>query len=180
MIGDLDWKEKARELIRFAVGAAAVTAVLGAIFFQSRFAIGLDEQPKPCLGHTFYILDKSYAEKVPEVGQCYAFELWVRPLKTKGQGYVERKTFAKRLAAAPGDEVEITKEGKLIINGIMQRPSMPLLEKIKADPSKYAYKRTLDKDEYFFLGDTVTSYDSRYWGVVHQHQIRGKVLFGFL
>lgn len=164
----------------FIAKASIVCVLLALVFFQSRYFIGLDEQPNSCLGHTFYLVDKSYAQTVPKVGECYAFELWVRPITKKGTDFVQKKLFAKRLAAQPGDEVEITKEGKLMVNGIMQRPSMPLLAKIKADPSKYAYKRTLDKDEYFFLGDTVTSYDSRYWGTVHQHQIRGKVLFGFL
>ena len=172
-------KPKSRTLLGWFVRATVITLLLAAVFFQGRFSLGLDEQPNPCLGHHFYLVDKRPAESSPVVGQCYAFDLWVKPLKNNGLDYVEKRRFAKRLAAGPGDEVEITKEGKLLVNGICQRPSMPLLEKINAKPSDYAFKRTLGKDEYFFLGDTATSYDSRYWGTVKQKQIKGKIICGF-
>jgi conjugal transfer pilin signal peptidase TrbI len=73
----------------------------------------------------------------------------------------------------PGDDVEITGEGKLFINGELVKDSMPLLRFNKKSPAEYAFKKRLGKDEYFFVGDHHDSFDSRYWGTVKGFELSG-------
>ena len=64
--------------------------------------------------------------------------------------------FVKRLAALPGDTVEIA-EGCLYVNGELA-PDPPTLG---SDPRDYP-QRTLGRDEYFVIGDNrASSHDSR-------------------
>ncbi|MBR6186301.1 MAG: signal peptidase I [Clostridia bacterium] len=64
--------------------------------------------------------------------------------------------FVKRLAALPGDTVEIA-EGRLIVNGqVMEDP-----EKMASPPRDYPCRR-LAKNQYFVIGDhRASSHDSR-------------------
>ena len=87
-------------------------------------------------------------------------------------------TWAKRLAAAEGDTIEITKDGKFLVNGTVVRDSLPLAAKLGKGPEFFSRKQVLKKGELYFLGDTETSYDSRYWGPVKVTQLRGKVIGG--
>ena len=87
-------------------------------------------------------------------------------------------TWAKRLAAVEGDTIEITKDGKFLVNGKVHRDSLPLASKLGKEPEDFARREVLKKGELYFLGDTETSYDSRYWGPVKVTQLRGKVIGG--
>ena len=81
-----------------------------------------------------------------------------------------------RVIAIPGDTVEITPEGSLIVNGnyIMEDrisgPTYPYTEYVQ-------YPITLAKNEYFVLGDNRrTGVDSRYYGTVKEDEILGTLI----
>lgn len=89
-----------------------------------------------------------------------------------------KKDFVKRLAALPGEIVEI-KNGTIYIN------DQPLIEPLfsqryyynRGDFAKVGHKITVPKDSYFVLGDnSVSSQDSRYWGFVPAKNILGKAI----
>ncbi len=89
-----------------------------------------------------------------------------------------KKDFVKRLAALPGEIVEI-KNGTIYIN------DQPLIEPLfsqryyynRGDFAKVGRKITVPKDSYFVLGDnSVSSQDSRYWGFVPAKNILGKAI----
>ena len=86
---------------------------------------------------------------------------------------VTRKTlFVKRLAALPGDTVEIA-EGCLYVNGDLV-PDPPTLG---SSPRDYP-PRTLGRDEYFVIGDNrAASHDSRAGNVgpIVQSMLQGRV-----
>ena len=78
--------------------------------------------------------------------------------------------------AVPGDTVEITEEGNLIVNGNLivdekiSSPTYPALE-------KQSYPVTLGEKEYFVLGDNrLNSVDSRYFGIVKANEIKGTLI----
>lgn len=84
--------------------------------------------------------------------------------------------YVKRIAAAPGDRVAI-RDGVLYINDVPY--SDVELDKI-ADPGILENELTLEKDEYFVIGDNInSSEDSRSGniGPVNKSAIIGKVWF---
>lgn len=84
--------------------------------------------------------------------------------------------YVKRIAAEPGDRVAV-REGVLYINDVPY--SEVELDKI-ADPGILENELTLEKDEYFVIGDNINnSEDSRSGsiGPVNRNAIIGKVWF---
>ena len=82
----------------------------------------------------------------------------------------------KRIVAISGDEVLITNDG-VYINNRYYNNSKQLLQyhNINLLP-QFKRRFILKKNEFFLLGDTPTSYDSRYFGVIKQSQIYKKTL----
>lgn len=92
---------------------------------------------------------------------------------TKASG--KEGDFLLRLVAGPGDEVDLTKEGRLVINGATQ-----LEEEIFFKTDMYedgvTFPLKLKEDEYFALGDMRRgAVDSRYFGPVKKKDLKGKV-----
>jgi len=112
--------------------------------------------------------------------------------------------FVKRIVGVPGDTIEYSKDGELILNGKIaaQRD----LEKVFPDEHGVRYRvleedldgcrhRILDipgkpeltrsrvtipEDRYFLMGDNRdNSNDSRVWGTVHRDNLKGPVLINY-
>ncbi|MBO5478001.1 MAG: signal peptidase I [Clostridia bacterium] len=86
----------------------------------------------------------------------------------------EGKSYTSRIVAMPGDVVDISENGELIINGNVQQ------EEIFFDTYKIGEDRTypyqVEEDSYFVLGDYRTeSVDSRIFGTVYKDEIDGEV-----
>ena len=83
----------------------------------------------------------------------------------------DNEKIIKRVIGLPGETVAI-KKGKIYIND-------------KVIDDEYAYgetsdydKVTLSDDEYFILGDNrLISKDSRYFGLIKESEIKGKIVF---
>ena len=81
-----------------------------------------------------------------------------------------------RVMAVPGDTVEITEEGSVLVNG-----NIIIEERIYSltypYPEFVSYPITLGEDEYFVLGDNRKSgVDSRYYGTVKEDEILGTII----
>lgn len=88
--------------------------------------------------------------------------------------------YIKRVIGLPGETVQITDDGTVLINGRKLNDRYNN-DKIK-NPGTAAYPVSLGKDEYFVLGDNRNhSEDSRFpdVGKVRAEQITGKVVFRF-
>ncbi|MBO4389782.1 MAG: signal peptidase I [Lachnospiraceae bacterium] len=84
-------------------------------------------------------------------------------------------TYVGRVVAVSGDTVEITDEGKLIING-----NAVIEQRITTPTPRYEgfveYPVKLGNNEYFILTDVRDGgEDSRYYGVVGKSEIKGSV-----
>ncbi len=81
-----------------------------------------------------------------------------------------KKTFVKRIAALPGEYLEI-KDGKIFINGHLEEAPC-----IKV-PSSLSLSRKIPEGFYFVLGDNPeVSNDSRYGWLVPSEFIKGKAI----
>lgn len=184
-------KESLRMQLKFWVYKAlpATLAIAGCVcYFQNRFIVGIDDQKTPCLRHHVYLVDKT--DRRLETGKAYAFRVAVRPLSDSSS---KRRTpdlhiqvsgaknsvklWAKRLVAKAGDTVEVTADGLVMVNGSVVREGLSLAKLMNKAPEDFAFKKTLSPNELFFVGDTATSYDSRYWGTISPAHVVGKVLF---
>ena len=82
----------------------------------------------------------------------------------------------KRIVAVAYDEVNITKLGIIINHNLRPYPHSQALESYRGINllNQLPHKFRLKAGEYFLLGETTHSYDSRYFGVVQRAQIYRK------
>jgi signal peptidase I len=77
----------------------------------------------------------------------------------------------KQVAGVPGDIVEVTQPGILINNQLqLNSQSFTSAHDVNLYPLPVGYKIILRKNEYFMLGNTPHSVDSRYFGVINRNQ----------
>jgi conjugal transfer pilin signal peptidase TrbI len=105
-----------------------------------------------------------------ERGKLYAFKS-----KDLSPIYAENTQMLKYLMAIPGDQVEITPDERVLVNG--EEVAFGLKhaeEKLGQSVSVFVGKAVLGRDEFWFLGTSADSFDSRYWGSVTKDKIVGR------
>lgn len=155
----------------FALKAIAVLVVLYFIglWFSSRFLIVGDPQDVKCLpGYSVYLVDKK--DLVIKRGELYMFlSNDLSPI------YSENTKMLKFLRGLPGDQIEIRNTNQIFINGNASETGLSLAaDKLGREDSDFHGTTTLGKDEFWFLGTSPKSFDSRYWGSIQRGQIVGR------
>ena len=88
----------------------------------------------------------------------------------------KKQTLISRVVAGPGDTVEVTDDGQLIVNGNTMI-EYNIYGKTRPYENGATYPLTLGPDECFVLADTREGgMDSRYFGPVSQDEIAGTVI----
>lgn len=141
--------------------------VLGALFI-SRYRIGIDPQDVKCIpGVTFYLVDLK--DKVVQRDRIYVFKSKdVQPFFKDGTLMV------KYVRGMPGDEIEIRSDQVITINGKEKGWGVSLAMYLNQPVDNFMGKTTLQSDEFWFMGLSDISFDSRYWGSVSNEQIIGR------
>lgn len=86
----------------------------------------------------------------------------------------------KQVAGIPGDVIEITVSGVLINNQLQPNSqAFTSAHGIKLYPLPVGHKTILRRNEYFMLGITPHSVDSRYFGVVNRNQFYKQTILIF-
>ncbi len=81
----------------------------------------------------------------------------------------------KELVGVPGDVISITKNGVLINNKlILDSSSVSEIRSINLYPQQIG-SFVLKSNEYWFMGESKNSYDSRYFGKVTMQEIKSEV-----
>lgn len=78
----------------------------------------------------------------------------------------------KRALGLPGDEVIVSAAG-VQINGVLVAEGLAAAVYAGVPEAQFFRKLRLGPGEFFMLGDSERSFDSRYWGPVRQEQIIG-------
>ncbi len=153
----------------FLLQLIIILVVLWILFFK---VIGLthmpneDMYPRVDAGDMvmFYRLDRDV-----QAQDLIAFE-------KAAPGSDEEKLYISRVIAAPGDTVEITDDGILLVNGnAVSEPG--IFYSTKPYEGYTAYPVTLGQDECFVLADRREGgTDSRYFGPVQKKEILGTVI----
>jgi conjugative transfer signal peptidase TraF len=109
---------------------------------------------------------KIYTIKVPA-----DFLLLVKQLGYKSNA----KALFKKVVAKDGDIIKVTEDGILINDKLMPNSqSIEVFKGILLHPLPIGHKRKLKDNEYFVLGETKNSFDSRYFGVVNGVDIKNE------
>ncbi|MEA2016449.1 MAG: signal peptidase I [Actinomycetota bacterium] len=144
--------------------AAVVSATLIRVFVIEPFIV-----PTPSMEPSLRVGDKVLVNKL-----SYKFTSVQRGDIIAFHSLIEEKELVKRVIAAPGDEITLTSEGEIYING----------EKINEEylpaGQDFSYiNQTVDieDDEVFVMGDNrKNSLDSRFFGAIPQKDIFGKFI----
>lgn len=148
------------------MGLITAGLFIGGALFVSRFTFGYDGQLYKCIpGYSVYLIDKK--SKTLKKGKTYAIAAkGTEPLIKEGTVLV------KYLRGVPGDEVEIREDTRIYVNGEMAGGGLRYAEKLGAEESDFFGKATIKG--LWFMGTSIYSFDSRYWGTAQEEQVIGR------
>lgn len=155
---------------RFFFKAAVAYTILGvaAVAFFSRFGLMIDPQKNPCLPYRLYIVDTQ--DQSVKRGNYYAYRA-----KDMEPFYEDGTLAGKQFVGMPGDEIRVNKDQTFINDTAHRNGALHLVERLDQSPEDLTRETTLEDDEYFGMGTTMTSYDSRYWGPISKDQVYGRI-----
>lgn len=145
-------------------------AALGAysLYFTERYVIAANSTVSNCLHATYFLVDKW--DQDVGVGDLAAFKMM-----TKNPLYPTSRKWIKQVVATEGMTVTVDRERVQFSDGRIIESNMDhTMGYLKLEPSDIKPVVTLRQGQFFMMGDTRTSYDSRYWGPVEQQNILGK------
>lgn len=154
--------------LSFALKAVplAILAGAAAFYLSGRFSIGIDPQESTCLPWRVFVIDK--ADIDPKRGAIFAFKAKdLRPYFKQGTHMI------KVIDGLPGDLVKVTKE-KVLVNGTEVGEGLGLAKPLKRPPGRFVREEIVPEGKYWFMGKTLDSYDSRYWGYVSESDLIGR------
>jgi len=160
-----------RYIIFLLVVMSAMSAYV--FYFADRYTIGFNQAAENCLKTSLFIIDH-YDRDIKE-GDLVAFSM------NKDNHYFPKgMQWVKRVAAAPNSSITVSRH-EININGerVIPLDMNSVMYTIGRDFPETTYdeflgERTTADDEWFLVGETIYSYDSRYWGNVKTQDIIGK------
>jgi conjugal transfer pilin signal peptidase TrbI len=164
---------KSKKRIAIKMLAVALVMVSASAFTVTRYGIGLTPggvAPVSCIKDFYrvWLIDKtvSHPEKRGELWSATGID--VKPI------ILPRQTVVKYVWGLPGDTVEIHAKGISVNDQYIDSYPLTMEGLESADLSRFERTITLASDEYFLMGDTAVSFDSRYWGPVNGSQLIGR------
>lgn len=150
------------------LGIVATAIFFGGAAFMSRYRIGIDSQIDRCIpNYSVYLIDLN--NRNLQKDKIYAFKaIGLQPLFKDGTWMV------KYLRATPGDVVEVNAEMDVKVNDRTLASGLPLIMRIGGAEKSFVGKKKLLDDQFWVMGSSFTSFDSRYWGTIKQEQIIGR------
>jgi len=148
-------------------------AVFGCIaatffYFTSRYTIAINGAASDCLRASVFLVDK-WDQQIRK-GDLAAFTM-----NNENAVHGTGQNWIKKAVATGGMRLNVT-ENEVVINGkeLIKSTltySLNYLDLSMKDVPSFV---VVPDGEFFMMGETITSYDSRYWGTVKQQDILGK------
>lgn len=137
-------------------------------WFTSRFIVGIDSQKETSLvGYNLFIIDTQ--DKVLKKGKVYAYlAQGLEPLFPDGTKLV------KYLEGMPGDEIKITSNETIYVNDEPVAYGLALAQQLQIPKESFQGEKKLENNEYWVMGTSPISFDSRYFGTIKNEQIIGR------
>jgi len=135
------------------------------LWFKENYVLGDDTQLVKCIpGIDWYLGDRHDREIVRDA----IYRVSSRGLEPI---YDDGTVLVKYLRGVPGDHILINENGIFINNEKVASGNLPLAGKFNKQRSDFYGERILQEDEYWLMGTSEVSFDSRYWGTVSYEQI---------
>ncbi len=169
----------------FGLRLAALIVLLcnSAAYAASRYVIGLDTQEIRCLEERVYVIDTWVKPTAKEIRRNdYVALILTDAQRPRSAKWRRGQIMVKRVVAAPGDHVSVTRHGVMFSNGPQawsHGTGLAAAPMLGASPESFERVFTLAEDELFMMGDNPLSYDGRYYGPITDSQIVGRVLWAF-
>jgi len=156
------------EVAKIVIVALLIVAPIRYFIFQPFFVRGQSMEPN-FYNNDYLIVDElSYQFRAPERGEVVVFKY---PNDTT-QRYI------KRIIGLPGETITINSGRIFIYQGGVPVALDESIYLPQTTQTQGNMKMTLDKNEYFVLGDNRSvSADSRAWGTLPEKDLIGRVLF---
>jgi len=145
-----------------------ICGVLFALFSMRYYLTFEVQKGYSCLNATALLVDTW--DKEINRNDLFAFKF---PLD-KDPIFPKHTKFLKIARGIPGDVINVTPHVTTTMSHKITISMIPVAEKLKRDLTLIPKKVTLGKDDYFAMGETIYSYDSRFWGAVPKDNIIGK------
>lgn len=156
------------EILKIVIVALLIVVPIRYFVFQPFFVRGQSMEPNFYNGDYLIVDELTYQFRAPQRGEVVVFKY---PNDTT-QRYI------KRIIGLPGETVVIS-SGKVFV--YQDGSPVALDESVylpKTTQTQGSTKITLDKNEYFVLGDNrAVSADSRAWGLLPEKDLIGRVFF---
>ncbi len=149
----------------------ALVAVIGIGFmewFKANYVLGVDEQIVKCIPGVDYVIGDLDDREIERDGVFIVESRGIEPLFEDGTLLV------KFLRGLPGDTVKVSEAGVFINGNKVADAGLPNAQKLGQEPEAFYGEKVLGPDEYWILGTTPQSFDSRYWGSVSYEQIKAR------
>ncbi|WP_282109226.1 signal peptidase I [Shewanella algicola] len=147
-------------LISFCLIASLV------MLMSSKFTLAVPSQEYSCLFARYFLVDKQDVNIKRD--HLVAFNLPKNtPYFLKGSRWI------KKLVGIPGDHVIVNVDG-VVVNGKTYKNNVrQLLMKVDVSEQEISKELYLKEDQYFVIGETPLSYDSRFWGTIKRSDMIG-------
>lgn len=155
---------------RYFTKVAVLSVLVGAgmYAFMDRYYIGIDPQKVKCIpGITIYLIDKK--KTTVKKGHTYAFYA-----KGLDPIYPDGTQMVKFVRGEGGDTVNITDEQIIYVNEKDHGFGFWLSERLGKTPDDFVGEGRIPDGQYWMMGTSDLSFDSRYWGTIHEEQIIGR------
>lgn len=152
-----------------ALGVIVLSACL-TFAFSANFGLFLDTQH---ISSTQWRLYFKYPLLSPlERGDLINFTAHEQVFFGKGEG----SQVAKYIVGVPGDKIESV-SGHVYLNGVETAELNPDFFRVfNHNPKEFEKKYQLNDGEYFVLGTSERSFDSRYWGPIKRSWINARLI----
>lgn len=151
----------------------AVSFIFYFLYFSSRYTLACPPGHSACLNASFFLIDKWDTEI--EQGDLAYFEMNV-----ENQFYPTGLRWIKKVAALPNSVVSV-EENKVVVDNLTEFPlslshiitALNLADNSIGEIEDYTKVIQLENDEVFMIGETINSFDGRFWGPLKKEQIKG-------
>lgn len=156
----LTWHRSKTILLLFVAMAAF------AFYFTQRYTIAFNGAESDCLHARVFLIDKWDRDFTNDSIVAFRMQVdnGIHPIGT---------VWVKKVAAMPGQTVLVSHDAVTVDAKSYPLSTNYIYSKLNKNPDDLKQSWSLNNDEVFMIGETLTSFDSRFWGPINKSDVVG-------